>query len=221
MHQISIPSFAVERGHLMRPAKTLDPRKLAIIAIDFPRFFIDDDQPMANAYARDMLDQANRVHAAVRDAGGLVVFTQHSMAPVPPDDAVATPPPTTAISANELVPGSRTFEIHSALTQKDSDVTVIKHQSSPLHPASGTQLLGTLRQRDSETVLITAPVSNGCCDCTARDAFQHGFDVVCASEATAAMTDAEHNAALLNLEIYSARVLSTAAIETAVAQEVI
>ena len=50
------------------------------------------------------------------------------------------------------------------------------------------------------------------CDCTARDAFQHGFNVIVVSDATAAMTDAEHNAALLNLEIYYARVLPTSEI---------
>ena len=66
-----------------------------------------------------------------------------------------------------------------------------------------------------ETLIITGLVTNGCCDCTARDAFQHGFNVVFASDATAAMTDEEHNAALLNLEIYYARVMRTEEIAAA------
>lgn len=43
----------------------------------------------------------------------------------------------------------------------------------------------------------------------------YGYRVVVASDATAAMTDAEHNAALLNLEIYYAHVLSSEAIVAA------
>ena len=45
-------------------------------------------------------------------------------------------------------------------------------------------------------------------DSTARDAFQYGYHVIVASDATAAMTDDEHNASLLNLAIYYARVMT-------------
>ena len=121
MHTVSLPQYAIERGRVMHPLKMLDSARTAVLAIDFQRFFIDADQPMGNVHARDMLATANRVHASVRNKGGLV--------------------------------------------------------------------------------------TNGCCDCTARDGFQYGFNMVVAADATAAMTDEEHNAALLNLEIYYARVL--------------
>ncbi len=56
---------------------------------------------------------------------------------------------------------------------------------------------------------ITSLVTNDCWDCTARDAFQYGYKAIIASDPTAAMTDDEHNAALLNLEIYYACVASS------------
>ena len=46
---------------------------------------------------------------------------------------------------------------------------MIKHQSSPLHSKAVTQLHDVLRQRGIENLIVTGLVTNGCCDCTARD----------------------------------------------------
>ncbi len=217
MHSLRIPSFATERGALMGLNKPFTPTRTAVLAIDFQRFFIDEGQPMGNAHARDILDNANRINAAVRQAGGLVVFTQHSMAPLP-DPAALAELPTHAVKelANHaLLPGSSSYEIHPQIVRNAHDLSIVKHQSSPLHPRAGTGLDEILRARGIETLIITGLVSNGCCDCTARDAFQYGYQVLFASDATAAMTDEEHNAALLNLALYYAQVMPTAAIEAA------
>lgn len=207
MHNVDLPLYAVERGRLMHPPSALVPSQTAVVAIDFQRFFIDDGQPMGNPHARDILENANRLHDAVRGAGGLVVFTQHSVGP-----------PEARADAGEstLLPGSDSYALHPDLKVDDRDLRIVKRQSSPLHPKADTALESELRARGIDTLIVSGLVTNGCCDCTARDAFQHGFNVIVASDATAAMTDAEHNAALLNLEIYYARVLSTAEIVQAV-----
>ena len=209
MHKISLPQFAIDRGRMMHPPKPLVPAQTAVLAIDFQRFFIDDGQPMGNPHARDMLDAANRIHAAVRNAGGLVIFTQHSVG-APGQSASAE-----AVVSLTLLPGSSAYDLHPRIVRTKDDVLVVKHQSSPLHPKSNTKLVELLHKRGITTLIVTGLVTNGCCDCTARDAFQHGFDVVVASDGTAAMTDEEHNAALLNLEIYYARVMTTTEIEAA------
>lgn len=216
MHTILIPKFATDRGLLMGLQRPIEPAKTAVIAIDFQRFFIDEDQPMGNGHARDILRNANRVHAAVRKAGGLVVFTQHSMAPLPERTANGEPVMQSApekVSSHALLPGSSSFELHPEIERAGGDLTVVKYQSSPLHPRSGTRLDENLRGRGIETLIITGLVTNGCCDCTARDAFQHGYNVVVATDATAAMTDQEHNGALLSLAIYYAQVMNADAIE--------
>ena len=218
MHSVSIPSFATERGLLMGLKRAFEPAKTAVIAIDFQHFFIDEGQPMGNAHARGILDNANRVHAAVRKAGGLVVFTQHSVAPLPTlsanGEGLAQSAPA-QMSAHALLPGSASYEIHPQIERTAADLTVVKYQSSPLHPRSGTRLDEMLRRRGIETLIITGLVTNGCCDCTARDAFQYGYNVVVATDATAAMTDEEHNGALLSLAIYYAQVMSADAIAAA------
>ena len=174
---------------------------------------------MGNVHARDMLENAIRINAAVRDAGGLVVFTQHSVeaAPVtPPRVEPATGSDPITLSAAELRPGSESYELHPKIVRSPGDITVVKYQPSPLHPGAVTGLHEILEERAIETVIITGLVTNGCCDCTARDAFQYGYNVFIATDATAAMTDAEHNGALLNLAIYYAEPVTTNAIEQAV-----
>lgn len=219
MHVIEIPEFARERGRMMRPNPQIEASKTAVLAIDFQRFFIDDGQPMGNVHARDVLANANRINTAVRDAGGLVVFTRHSVeaAPArPPRVEPATGSDPITLSTAELRPGSESYELHPDIVRKAGDITVVKYQSSPLHPGAVTGLHEILEERAIETVIITGLVTNGCCDCTARDAFQYGYNVFIATDATAAMTDAEHNGALLNLAIYYAEPVTTNAIEQAV-----
>ena len=210
MHKISIPDYAFQRGALMRPPLHIVPTNTAVIAIDFQRFFIDADQPMGNVHARDIVVQANRLHAAVRKAGGLVVFTQHSMSPPPARNAARDyPTPVVQPRADQaLLPGSVSYNLHPALERAAADLNIVKYQSSPLHPRAASGLEEILRTRGIDTLIITGLVTNGCCDCTARDAFQYGYKTVIASDATAAMSDDEHNAALLNLEIYYADVVS-------------
>lgn len=218
MHVIDIPEFALERGRMMRPNPLIEAAKTAVLAIDFQRFFIDDGQPMGNVHARDVLDNANRIHAAVREAGGLVVFTQHSIEAPPATPIRMEPgagPEPAPLSGAELRPGSASYELHPHIIRSPGDITVVKHQSSPLHPGAVTGLREILEARGIETVIITGLVTNGCCDCTARDAFQYGYNVFVATDATAAMTDAEHNGALLNLAIYYAEPMTANAIERA------
>jgi nicotinamidase-related amidase len=131
-----------------------------------------------------------------------------------PDSAPLVPD---VLPSQELRPGSPSYDIHPGIVRAGDDVSIVKHRSSPLHPRAGTELAEILRARGIETLIVTGLASNGCCDCLARDAFQHGYNVVMASDASAAMTDEEHNASLLNLAIYYAQVLDTDAIESALA----
>lgn len=209
MHTITLPQSAVERGRMMGLDKPIDPATTAVIAIDFQNFFVADGEPMGTADARDALANANRVNAAARAAGALVVITKHSFGP--PGEVTPAEPLTEQV----LLPGSASYELHPDLAVDLDDVLIVKRKSSPLHPEADTDLLAILRKRGIETLIITGLASNGCCDCLARDAFQHGFNVVFVSDATAAMSDEEHNATLLNLAIYYAQVLDTAAVEAA------
>ena len=61
-------------------------------------------------------------------------------------------------------------------------------------------------------IVITGTLTNCCCESTAREANMAGYKVIVVSDATAAVTDAEHNAALLNLRLNFADVRRTKAV---------
>ena len=64
--------------------------------------------------------------------------------------------------------------------------------------------------RGIDTLNVTGTLTNCCCDSAARDANMLGYKGLFVSDATAAVTDEEHNAALLNLVLMFADVRSTA-----------
>lgn len=210
MHAVSIPESALERGRLMGLAKPIDPSTTAVVVIDFQEFFTSEGQPMGNLHARDAIPATNKILEAVRETGGTVIVMQHSFA-TPKEHAEAEKSPV-SLDTQELKLGSPSYELHPDLDVADSDIRMVKHRSSPLHEKAGTDLAQLLAERSVETLIITGVASNGCCDCLARDAFQHDFNVVMATDASAAMTDEEHNATLLNLAIYYAQTLDSNAI---------
>ena len=61
-------------------------------------------------------------------------------------------------------------------------------------------------------LIFVGTLTNICIESTARDANMLGYKVIVVSDACAAKTDAEHNAALLNLRIGFADVKDTATI---------
>jgi ureidoacrylate peracid hydrolase len=151
------------------------------------------------------------VTAALRSAGGLVVWTQQSFEAVPGDPRRRqrddSPEPMMRQLRERLQPGQRSFELHPALQVAAQDLVISKQRPSAFHPYALTDLEETLSARGIETVIIMGVVTNGCCETTARDAYQLNYRVLFVTDANAAQTDEEHNASLLNLATYFADVL--------------
>ena len=82
MHKIVIPNWAVERVMTRRGKPyafdQLDPKRTALIVVDLQNGFMAPGQPAEVPVAREIVDNVNTIAAAVRAAGGLVVFTKHT-----------------------------------------------------------------------------------------------------------------------------------------------
>mgnify|MGYP002721792279 FL=1 len=61
-----------------------------------------------------------------------------------------------------------------------------------------------------ETLLLTGTLTNVCVESTAREANMRSWKVIVVSDACAAATDEEHNAALMNLRLNFADVRGSA-----------
>jgi ureidoacrylate peracid hydrolase len=105
------------------------------------------------------------------------------------------------------------WQLWPLLEVKQSDLIVEKTRFSAFVPGT-CRLDDILRARRIETVIITGTVTNVCCESTARDAMQRNYNVIFVADGTAALTDAEHNAALGNMTMLFADVMTTAEVTT-------
>lgn len=216
MHRIEIPAWAVERGLAMRTPRAIPPERTAVLVVDMQMFFIADEYPLGSRNAQAIIANVNRLTRGYRAAGATVIFLQHSFAPPAGEEPVGkaasalSSAETRAALQRQLLPGTEAFAFHPQVEVAAEDVRLVKRTASAFHPRSGCDLNGELASRGIEQLVIAGLVTNGCCECNARDAHQHGFQVQFVADATAALTDEEHNAALLNLAIMFAQVPLTA-----------
>jgi ureidoacrylate peracid hydrolase len=203
MHSIQIPNWAHARYTSIHGDSTLDPTKTALVVIDMQNFFMVEGQGMANPHAIDIVPGINRLAGALRQAGGIVVFTQQSFAyedtDKPAPRAIECAGSTMIGMRESLRPGSFGFELYSALDVWSDDIVLTKYRPSVFHPHSDTELDEMLRQKGIDTLIVTGVITNGCCECTARDAMQYNYKVIFPADGNATFSDEEHNATLLNL----------------------
>jgi ureidoacrylate peracid hydrolase len=209
MHSYIIPESVKERV-IRRQGKllshdTIDPARGAFIVIDMQNFFVAEGFPAEVPVARDIVPNINRLAAAMRDAGGLVVWIQttatgalerwgnHHRYTLSPERA--------RLRLAGLDEASEGFQLYPALKPAPNDLRVKKITYSPFI-AGSSDLDNLLRDRNIETVLIAGTVTNICCEASARDAMMLDYRVIMISDANAARTDEAH-AATLNTFIES------------------
>jgi ureidoacrylate peracid hydrolase len=91
------------------------------------------------------------------------------------------------------VPGTWGIEIVPDLKPAPEDRVIAKHRYSAFF---GTDLDMLLKSNGVETLILCGTATNNCVDGTGRDAFYNGYYVVLPSDASAAPTDALHQATL-------------------------
>jgi ureidoacrylate peracid hydrolase len=216
MHRIAIdPTIA---GRRPLDFSDLDPRRTALLVIDMQSFFIDWAGGMANPHAADIIDNINRLTAAARVAGGRVIFTQHAArddAPYRVPDWQEKDSAVLRALNTRLRPGNPEFDLHPHIHTEPGDERLVKYRPSAFHPLSYEDAAQGLRRRLEDAAIdflvITGTLTNGCCESTARDAWQHGYKLLFVTDANAALTDVEHNATLTSMAAFFAHVLPTEA----------
>jgi ureidoacrylate peracid hydrolase len=189
----------------------LNPASTALIVVDLQNAFLAPGETLANPHARDIVPNVNAIARTVRACGGHVVFLRHTVSDDPRfklNEWQARMVPRTADGDFQLRAGTFGHQLYPALEVLTCDLEVNKHRFSAFLPNS-SDLDALLRERGLDTVIITGTITNVCCESTARDANMLGYKVVFASDATAAFTDAEHNATLLSMATVFAEVRDT------------
>lgn len=215
MHRIDIPDWAIARGRSTQHFAALNGPRCALLAIDLQQAFTLPGQVFGNPYAEAIIPLVNQLARATRTAGGRVFWTRQSVsneAPrALPDWFYDESDPMVARAKAALTPGAQGHALHDDCECRPEDRVIDKYRYSAFARDSST-LDEQLRSECIDTLIIAGTLTNCCCDSTARDASQMGYKVFFASDATATVTDAEHNAALLNLILMFADVRSTRAL---------
>lgn len=217
MHKISIPQPAIDRVLQRRKSlhvfDDIDPSRTAHVVVDLQNGFMAPGQPIEIPVARDIVPNVNRISAALRAAGGIVVYIQHTI-----DVTAKGTWPTwfTYLSGEKrrereeaaFADGSFGHSLWPGLEILQSDLKVKKTRFGAFVPGS-SELHAILQARKIEALIITGTATNVCCESTARDAMMMNYKVIFVSDGTAAFSDEEHNATLGIMLTNFADVLST------------
>ena len=204
MHTIDLPDWVAQRRQLLPKVRDLEPHATALLVVDLQRYFVQGGHPVTVPTAIEVVPSVNTLARALREAGGQVVWLRHTFNDTKPFAVPAwyASPDSGYVRASRenLTPGSANHELYDGLAVAAGDWIVDKHRFSPFL-SNSSDLDARLRVRGIDTLIITGALTNCCCESSARDAVMLDYRVLFASDATAALTDAEHNASLMNLAL--------------------
>ncbi len=212
MHRTRLPGWARTRGAALNDFPALTPGRTALVNIDMQNVFLAEDQVFGNAHARAIAPHVNALSQAMRGAGAPVIWTRqtHTFAPplAPADWQYDAGKPGVAEAVAALQAGTRGHALHPAVETSPADLVIDKHRYGAFS-CPGGELARSLERLGVEMLVVTGTLTNVCVESTAREANMAGYKVIVVADATAAVTDAEHNAALLNLRLNFADVRRT------------
>src|SRR5262245_32153438 len=216
MHKIQIPQYIQDRVKAQRGGLTvfdqIDPRSTALLVVDLQNAFMLPGMQWEIPYARELIAPVNRLAAATRAAGGRVVWLQMCLENESERWNVyfdfIRRGKDKAHDIATLSRGTVGHALHADLDVSPDDIRVEKNRYSAFIQGS-SNLDHVLREAGLDTLIIVGTVTNGCCECTARDAMMLNYKVIFLSDANAARTDEEHNGALSNILRNFGDVIST------------
>lgn len=215
MHKVTIPPHIVERVRKVRGGDhifdTLDMSRVAHVCVDMQVGFVAEGAPIEVPMTREITGTINAISAAVRAAGGVNVFTRytydlgekHSWA-----HWFRTLPATQLDAQEKMKAQMPDWEIDPRMDVSDGDIIVDKTRFSALIPET-CDMDQILKARGVDTLIITGTLTNCCCESTARDALQMGYNVIFMSDANATLSDEEHLGTLLSMYTIFADVMDT------------
>ena len=204
MHKVAVPQTIVDRVIKRRGKEHVfedfDPARTALIVVDLQNGFMMPGVAFSEIpMAREIVPNVNRLAAALRAAGGTVVWIVTSYEPAVDREwstyyRLSTPANGAKRSA-ALTKGAKGHEIWHELEVMPGDPIVEKKRFSAFIQGS-SELDSVLKARGIGNLLITGTVTGVCCESTARDAMMLNYAVTMVTDGNASYSDEEHNRAL-------------------------
>jgi ureidoacrylate peracid hydrolase len=205
MHKLDIPQSVIDgvivRRGTAHPFADFDPAKTALVVIDMQNGFMMPGVAHALCeMAPKIVPTINRLADALRQAGGKVFWIENTH-----DESCFSSwsvlydylkPENGRKRVEAMTPGSVGHALWSELHVRPEDERVRKFRYSAFIQGS-SDLPEILRAQGYDTVLIAGTVTNTCCESSARDAMMLNFKTIMVTDANAAHSDEDHNAALI------------------------
>lgn len=202
------------RAGRLHVTRRLDPARTALVVVDMQCAFTRNGAPSGTGDAASVIPAINTVAAALRGAGGHVAFSRATF-DASPDGG--WPGFYRRMVESELAvrilaglrEGHPLHALDPALDVAQGDFVFPKCRYSAFAPAA-SPLLAWLEARGVQALLVAGTLTNVCCESTARDAMQHGYETVMIADANAARDRAAHAATLRTFLEFFGDVLTTA-----------
>jgi len=156
------------------------PLRTALINVDMQNCFVEG-YPISAPEGPRVLNRINRLAAACRAAGILVIHTAHVLR-ADGSNAGVMSEFIPAIRAGMINKGSQASALHKNLVVDPRDILLEKPRFGAFQ---GTDLELILRAHDVNSVIIGGIATNVCCETTAREAATRDFRVFFLSDGTA------------------------------------
>jgi nicotinamidase-related amidase len=187
----------------MTNAFTLDPRTTALVLIDLQKGIVARE--LTPHSAANVLHNAHDLARRFNDLGGLVVLVHVAFSAdavdrlrQPVDAPMPVPPGGLPADWADFAP---------EIADIRAGVVITKRQWSAFH---GTELDLQLRRRGVSSIVLAGIATNFGVESTARDAWQHGYEVVIAEDACTGMGLGLHEFSIEKILPRVARVRRTA-----------
>jgi nicotinamidase-related amidase len=150
---------------------TLDPRRTALLVMDFQRTIVERIAPDPAA----LLDRTARLLAAARAAGVRVIFVGVGFRDGYPEVSARNQSFATIRTTGAFLPSAAGSEIHPAVAPAEGEVVVTKHRVSAF---AGTDLDMILRANDVDTLVLAGIATSGVVLSTTRHAADADYRLV-------------------------------------------
>jgi len=202
------------RGGRVHVTSRLDARSTALVVIDMQRAFTEQGAPSGGGEADSVIPAINAVAAALRAGGGHVAFSRATFdgsedGGWPAFYRRMVEPGLAQRILAALREGHELHALDPALDVAAGDLVFAKCRYSAFAPGASA-LPEWLAARGVRTVLVAGTLTNVCCESTARDAMQHGYEAVMIADANAARDHGAHVATLRTFLEFFGDVLTTA-----------
>ncbi len=184
-----VDKIVARRGRL-HVHDSLDPPRTALVVVDMDKGSWAREPALCSA----AIDKMNLISGELRAAGGTIAFVT-SQIPEPADLARRLGAEVAARYAADSQPGGDGTILAPGLIVSPEDLRAVKAGASAFFPGR-CDLHQQLQERGVGSLLIAGTVTNVCCESSARDACELGYQVTMVSDANVGHSFGLHEASL-------------------------